>query len=186
MYSRRQKTAQTEQLQFLGGFLAGAQHAQVVQLAPDGRLANVLRVSEKGEMALAQERGHHATTSSTSSHGENHRSPTRQAHGGNDLLDQPADGLNHRDAVRGLHPRALQPVVEARVFVGGQVQPRGVLHHLDADVAGEAIGQQRIEIADGAAEMPPSAASANSARHQPPEVGRQRTVRRNASARHPE
>ena len=72
----------------------------------------------------------------------------RQAHRRDDLLQHRPERLNHRDAVGRLHPRALELVVEDRVFVRRQVEPRGVLHHADADVAREAVGQQRVEVAD--------------------------------------
>ena len=55
----RKEAAQSEQLQLLGGFLARAEHAQVIELPPHRRLPDVQRVAEKREVALAQERGHH-------------------------------------------------------------------------------------------------------------------------------
>ena len=55
-----QEFAQAEELQFLGGFLAAAQHAQVIELAADRRLAEILGVAQECEVALAQKRRQHA------------------------------------------------------------------------------------------------------------------------------
>src|SRR6185437_3486316 len=50
-----EKLTQPEQLQLLGGFLAGAEHAKVIDLTANGRLAEVQRVTEKREVAFAEE-----------------------------------------------------------------------------------------------------------------------------------
>ena len=60
--------------------------------------------------------------------------------------------------------------MERGVLVGGEIELRGVVHHAHADVAGEAIGQQRVEEAvvrpeDGAEHGQPAFE-----RDEPPEV----------------
>ena len=56
------------------------------------------------------------------------------------------------DAIGRLHARPLQLVVEDRVFVARQVQPRGVRHCLDAQMAAELVRQQTVDIVDGPGE----------------------------------
>ena len=94
----------------------------------------------------------------------------------NDLLHQAAQHLDHRQTVGGLHPRALQPVVEQRVFVGDQVQLGGVPHHLDADVARVLVGQQRIGVVGGAGENVAQHRDGELSRHQPPQGARNRLM----------
>ena len=72
-------------------------------------------------------------------------------------------------AMRSVPTRALQRVVERGVLVGGEIELRGVVHHAHADVAGEAIGQQRVEEAVVRPRMAPSTASPHSS-DEPPEV----------------
>ena len=69
-----------------------------------------------------------------------------------DLLEEAAHRLDHAEAVGGLHTGALQPVVEDRVFVGGQVELRGLAHDPHADVIGVAVGEQVVRVVDEAGE----------------------------------
>ncbi len=70
------------------------------------------------------------------------------------MLNQAADRLNHAQSVCGLNACALKTVVEDRILVGEQIEFRGMLHDLDADVPHVIFGEQGIEIiadaADGA------------------------------------
>src|SRR5689334_3756151 len=67
------------------------------------------------------------------------------------LLDQVADGVQHRNAVGRLHARALQLVVKDRILKGGEVEPRRVPHDSQAYFGTEIVGNAAIEIADHAA-----------------------------------
>ena len=93
------------------------------------------------------------TTASNQDNQQPRREPEnsqRQAYRRHHLLAHRADGIDHRHTVGSLDARALQFIVEVRVFIGGQVEPRGMFHHHQADVAREAVGQKRIEISDRA------------------------------------
>ena len=99
-------------------------------------------------MALAQEGGDNARYQQQEQPGREIHDGNRERDGGDDLLQQPPDRLDHPEAVGGLYPGPLQAVVEHRVFVGGEIQFRGVPHHFDADVARVLVGEQRIEIVE--------------------------------------
>jgi hypothetical protein len=73
----------------------------------------------------------------------------RKDQGGDDLLDQAAHLLDHREAVGGLDAGALEAVVEDGVFVGGQVEAGGLLHDANADVLGVAVREERVRVVDG-------------------------------------
>ena len=107
--------------------------------------------------------------SNSNSHGENNENRNRHGGGGNHLLHQPSDGLNHAQAVGGLHPRPLQPVVENRIFVSNKIQFRRVLHHPNADVAGIFVRQQSIEIVNCPGENAAEDGDGELRRNQPPE-----------------
>ncbi len=123
-------------------------------------------------MALAEECRHHRRNQHHQKPGRKPENSERQADGCQDLLAHCADGLDHGNPVGGLDARALQFVVEERIFIGGQVEARRVLHHHQADVAGEAVGEQGIKIADGPATMRAKRSQRKFGAHQPPEVRR--------------
>ena len=95
-----------------------------------------------------------------------------------DLLHQPADRLDHPQAVGRLHARPLQAVVEDRVFVGDHVQLRGVAHDLDADVARVLVGEQGIKVVEHAGQNAAQQRQGELGRHQPPEIRRDRLMMR--------
>ncbi len=131
-----EKLAESEKLQFLGGFLAAAHQAQIIQLAPNRSLAKILGIAQKREVALAQECRQHARNQQQHQPRRINNDGDGQSDGRDHQLDQPANLLNHAQPVGGLHPRPFQPVIENRIFVSDQVQFGGVLHHLNAHVAG--------------------------------------------------
>ena len=96
---------------------------------------------------------------------------TDKSRGGNHQLDQPPDLLNHAQPVGGLYARPFQPVVKHRVLVGDQVKFGGMLHHLNADVAGVFVRQERVRIIDGASENAAQDGEAEFTRYQPPQPG---------------
>ena len=98
----------------------------------------------------------------------------REREGGDGLLDQPAHLLDHRQPVGGLHARALQAIVEDRIFVNRDVERGGFAHHLDADVMGIAVGQQVVEVIHCARQNAGEHRQRHLRADEPPEVLRQR------------
>ena len=90
------------------------------------------------------------------------------------LLEESAGRLNHDQPVGALHAGALHLVVENRIFVGGQVELRGVLHDARADVPRELVGQNRVEEVQHAHQDRRKSRQREFRGHQPPEVVRQR------------
>jgi hypothetical protein len=78
--------------------------------------------------------------------------------------------LDHRQPIRSLDAGSLQPVVELRILVGGEVEARGLAHDLDADVMGVAVGEQRIGVVDGTGEDGEQEREADFGRNDPPEI----------------
>ena len=116
------------------------------------------------------------TISSSISQGENNMIETESVMVVMDCWTSRPIGLNHDQAVRGLHPRPLQPVIENRILIGQQVQAGGVLHHPNADVARVLVGQQRIGVVDGPDEHAIENGEGKLGRDQPPEAGLHRLV----------
>src|SRR6185369_15328214 len=148
--SSSKEVAQAKEFQFFCGLFAAAEHAQIVELAADWCLAEVLGVSQKCEVAFPQEGGDDASNKHQHQPRriDDHRD--RHGYGGDDLLFQAANRLDHSQTIRGLDASALEAVVENRIFVGDEIQFRGVLHDFNADVAGVFFREQGIGIVDGA------------------------------------
>src|SRR6202046_1808301 len=144
MESSDEEIFQAKQFEFLGSFPASSQHTQVVEFSADGGLAEVLGVPQKCEVTLAEKCRNNARNQEKQKPRREHENRNRHGGGGNHLLHQPSDGLDHTQAVGGLHPRPLQPVVENRIFISNKIQFRRVLHHPNADVAGIFVRQQSI------------------------------------------
>ena len=121
-------------------------------------------------MAFAEERRNHRHDQQQQEPRGKPEDARRKAGGDDELLNQRADGLDHRDAIGSLHAGALQLVVKNRVFVRSQIQSRGVLYHFDADVAGEAVRQKRVEKAGGAAQNGARGGKQKFGCHKPPEI----------------
>ena len=124
-----EEAAEAEELEFLGRLLASCQQPQVVELAPDWSLAKVLLVAEKSKVALSNKCRQNSSAQQQQQPGRKGHHRHRHEHRANGLLDQPPDGLNHAQAIGGLHPRPFQTVVVHRVFISLQVKFPGVLHH---------------------------------------------------------
>ena len=152
-----------EQLQLFRCFLACSELSQVIEAPASRRLLDVERVAEEREVAFTHERRHHRQHQQREQPWREVGDARREGEDGDALLQQRTERVDHADAVGCLDARALERIVERRIFVGAQVEPRGVRHHPHADVAGEAIGQQRIEEAAGTAQASqPTTPSAHS------------------------
>ena len=172
-----EELAQVEELQLLRALAAARRLPQVVHLPLGRSLAEVHRVAQESEVRLAQEGRQHARVpAAAAARASNTSRMLVQISGGQRLLQQPAHLLDHRQPVRGLHARPLQPVVEDRIFVGGQVQLRRLLHHLHADKVGVTVGQQAVGVVDAAAQQADDHVQHDLAANRPPEVLRQPLV----------
>ena len=136
------------ELELLRALAAAGGLAQVVHLALRRCLAEVLGVAEEGVVGFAEEGRQDAE-------GEQQHQPRRVEHedagedgGGDDLLQQAAHHLDHRQPVGGLDAGAFEAVVEDRVLVGGEVELGGLLHDPDADGEGIPVGEQAVQVVD--------------------------------------
>ena len=62
------------------------------------------------------------------------------------MLDQLTKGTDHTHSINRLNTRAFQLIVEIGIFVGGEIELRGVLHDQQAAVHHEAAGEKFVEI----------------------------------------
>ena len=98
---------------------------------------------------------------------DEYNAPDHREH---DLLEELAHLLDHGKAVGRLRARTLQPVVKDRVFIGGEVELRGLLHYADADVEGVAVGEELVAVVDRSREHTGEQREGHFRRYQPPEV----------------
>jgi hypothetical protein len=107
-----------------------------------------------------------AVTSNTSNHGEND----------DHLLKQTAHGLDHRDAVGSLNPRALERVVKIWIFVRGKIQARRVIHHPHAHVTRKAIREKSVKKAGRSSQDAGAERETALETNEPPELRWKRSV----------
>jgi hypothetical protein len=100
----------------------------------------------------------------------------RQCNRRDQLLDQPAQRLDHVQAVGCLHARPLQAIVEDGVFVREQVQAGRVLHYSHADVVHILPGQQGIGVVDPPSYQALSQRQRKLRGNQPPQIMRDRLM----------
>ena len=140
--ARRQEIFEPEKLQFLGGFFAAAQHAQIIELPAHRCLTEILGVAEKSKVTFAQECRNDSGNQQQQEPRREKDDRDRKRDRGDDLLNQASDRLDHSQAVRRLHARPLQPVVKDGILVREQVELGGMLHDLNADVPHVIVGEQ--------------------------------------------
>ena len=162
---------EAEELYLLCAFAASGYLPEVVHLAFGGGLAEVFGVAEEGVVGLSEERREDAEREQKHQPGGGPCQGCREDQGGDDLLDQTAHLLDHRQPVGCLDAGPLEAVVEDGIFVGGQVEPGSLLHDADADVLGVAVGEERVRIVDGAGDQPEKDIEGDFGCDQNPEVG---------------
>jgi len=96
--------------------------------------------------------------------------------GGDDLLEEAAHLLDHGETVGCLDSGTLEPIVEDRVFIHGQIEGCRFAHDFDADVMGIAVGKQVVEVIDRARKNAGKYREPHFRANEPPEVLRQRIV----------
>ena len=119
-------------------------------------------------MAFAQESGDHSRDEKQKQPGREGKNADRKGNRRNGSLKQLAKGLDHPNPVGGLVPGALQLVVKFRVFVGGKIQPRGVLHDANADVARKPVRQKAVAVIAETRQNGSEKRQPKLQRHQPP------------------
>lgn len=144
---------QVEDFDFLGRLHAGADLAQVIELAPFRRPLEIERIPQRIEVCLADEGRNQRNRQQHDQPGRVDHQAHRQADHGNGVLHL-AEQLAHQvHAVHGLASRAIQLVLPVRVFEILQIQLRGMFHQTHAGGVVEQLRQQRIGVADQPAEQ---------------------------------
>ena len=148
-----QVAVEVEDLHLLRRLHAGAHLAHVFELASFRRPGVVERVAQRVEMRLADERRHQR-------HRQQHDQPWRvdQQAGGEadhgDRILHLAEQLAHQvHAAHRLATRAIELVLQVGILEVLQVQRRRMLHQAHAGGVGEQFRQQRVAVADQAAEQ---------------------------------
>ena len=131
-------------------------------------------------MALSQKRRKHACDQQQHQPWRKQHDRYRECEGGDSLLHQTPNRLNHHQAVSSLDPRSFQPVIKNGILVGNQIEARRVVHHSDAHVPGVFVSQQGIRIIDGTDENAVYHREGKLRYYQPPESTRNRLVRGNS------
>ncbi len=165
---------EAEELEFLGALAAAGDLAEIIHQALGGSLTEVFRVAEEGEVGLAEERRQDADHQQQYQPGRVVEQGGGEDQGGDGLLKEPAHLLNEREAIGGLDAGALQAVVVTGVFVGGEVEASGLLHHTQADVVGIAVREQVVAVINEAAEEAGDDGEQHFESDDPPEVNRDR------------
>ena len=140
-----QKVRQAEELELLGRDVAGADVAQVVELAPLGRPGVEQRVAQRGEVGFAEKRRQHRDDQQEQQPGDVDRQRHAQRHERDQVLDRRQQQGEQPDATHRLPAGPLQLVVDLRVLELLQVERGRVAHELDAGAVGEEIAQQALE-----------------------------------------
>ena len=147
-----QEVGQAEQLELLGRDVAGADVAQVVELAALRGPGVEQRVAQRGEVGLAQERGEHRDDQQDQEPGDVHRERRGQRHQGDEILQRREEHGEEPDAAHRLPAGPLQLVVDLGVLELLQVEGGRVLHQLDAGAVGEQVAQQALQQGGDAAQ----------------------------------
>ena len=127
-------------------------------------------------MAFSQEGGDNTGDEDQQKPGRKYGNADGQGTCGDDLLEHPPDHLNHQQPVGGLHPRALELVVEHWIFIRRKVETRGVLHNPDAHMPGVFVSQESVAVADSPLEGAADRRQPEFERNEPPEVRTQAAV----------
>ena len=134
-----------QQLELLGGDVAGRDVAEIVELPALGSPGVEQRIAERGEVRLAQEGRQHGHDQQDQQPGDVHRQRHRQGDERDQVLQRGEQEGEEPDAVHRLPAGPLQPVVDLRVLELLQVECSGVAHELDAGPVGEEIAEQALQ-----------------------------------------
>src|ERR1700759_579619 len=140
---------EAEELYFLCAFTASGHLPEIIHLPFGGSLAEVFRIAQKGVMGFSEERREDAGCEQKHQPWGGPCQGCRKDQRGDDLLDQTANLLDHRQAVGRLHTSTFEAVIEDWVFVCRQVESGSLFHHADTDVLGIPVGEERVGIIDG-------------------------------------
>ena len=147
-----QPRRQSEHLDFFGCGIARRDVAQIVEEPPLRRPSEEQRVPERGEMRLADE----AREDREDEHEQEDRlerdDRAAERHDGQRVLSHGQYLAEQTDAANGLPSRALQEIVEGRIFELRQVERGGVLHDANADAIREQVAEETLNQNRGARE----------------------------------
>src|SRR4051794_26707179 len=129
--------AESEDLDLLCGLGAGAEKAQVIELAALGGALVKHGVGEAGKMGLAEEAGDHRGGEQKHEPGGENDQADRKGDEGNGILSDAEDRGEEAHSAGGLAAGAVEFVVEDGVLEAGQVEAGGVFHEAYADAIGE-------------------------------------------------
>ncbi len=144
---------EAEEFYLLGGFGAGADVAQIFELAPL-RGAHAVEVVGAGvELRLADDRWDERDGEQQDQPGRVDEEAGGKRQDGDDRLALAEDLRQQRVAAGGLAAGALQPVLVFAGFEVAEIEPGGMLHQLHADHVGVQLGENAVDQRDAAAKQ---------------------------------
>ncbi len=123
-------------------------------------------------MRLSDKRWKHPNSQKKHQPRRGPRERDREGESCNNLRYQPPHLLNHSKPVRSLDTRPFKAVVEDRILIRSEIQPRRLLHNAHTDILRIAIGQQRVGIINRASNKAHKNIQPNFATHQYPKARR--------------
>ena len=147
-----QELVEAEDLHFLGGLGAGRGLADIVELAPLGRAAEVERVALGVEMGFAQERRDQRHDQQHDQPGREDDQAGREAGHGDEVLRLREELAHQGHAAAGLAAGAFELVLELGILEILEVEGCGMFHQPHARTGADALGQHPVEQRDHAAQ----------------------------------
>ncbi len=141
-----QEAVQVEDLHFLRGLDAGADLAQVVELAPLRRPLVVERIAQRVEVRFADKGRHQRHRQQRDQPRRVHQQADGEAGHGDGVLQLPEQLAHQVHPPHALPPCAVQAVLQFGVLEVLQVQQRGMLHQAHAGGVVEQLREQVVGI----------------------------------------
>ena len=139
-----QEVVEAEDLHFLGGLGAGRGLADIVELAPFGRAAEIERIALGVEMRLAEKGGHQRHQQQHDQPGREDDETGREAGHGDEVLRLREKLAHQGHAPAGLAAGALELVLELGILEILEVERRGMLHQPHARPRADPLGQHPV------------------------------------------
>ena len=139
-----EEIAQPEELELLGRLGAGADIADIIELAPLRRAPAANEIGQGVEARFAPDGRHEAERQEQDQPGRIDKEARAKRHHGDHVLRLAEHLAEERIAARCLASRALEPVLVLGRFEMHEVEPRRMRHQLDADLVGVEFRQHGI------------------------------------------